>query len=131
MQGLESYLSYLINYLYQQGIATWDANYTYYVGNMVAVVDSQTNKVKLYSSLTNDNTGNDPATDTSNWDEKVFFDTSFQQTLSNKMDRSPEIVNLGTTSGSVTLEANKCYYITSSGDLTFVLPTLTFAWGNK
>lgn len=67
MQGLESYLSYLINYLYQQGIATWDANYTYYVGNMVAVVDSQTNKVKLYSSLTNNNKGNNPSTDAGNW----------------------------------------------------------------
>lgn len=67
MQGLQSYFSYLINYLYQQGIPAWDANYTYYVGSIVAGVDSQTNKVKLYSSLTNNNKGNNPSTDAGNW----------------------------------------------------------------
>lgn len=86
MQGLQSYFSYLINYLYQQGIPAWDANYTYYVGSIVAVVDSQTNKVKLYSSLTNDNTGNDPSTSGNNWgilfDPSNFVDTRSNQTIS-------------------------------------------------
>ena len=102
MQGLESYLSYLINYLYQQGIAPWDANYTYYVGSVVVVIDPQTNQVKLYSSLTNDNTGNDPSTSADNWtgvgnglDPNTFANTSLsnldatgQGVLDAKLDRA-------------------------------------------
>lgn len=130
MQGLESYLSYLINYLYQQGIAIWSSTQVYYVGSMVSVINSQDNKVKLYCSLTNDNLGNDPTTSTDNWEEKVFFDSSFQQTLANKMDRTPSIIRLKGVSGKVNLEANKCYFITPTAAITLVLPNVSAVSNN-
>lgn len=130
MQGLQSYYSYLINYLYQQGIAPWSSTYTYYVGNMAVVIDSGTNKLRMFSSLTNDNTGNNPLTDTTNWDEKFFFDSSFQQTLANKMDRTPSITRLEGVSGTVNLEANKCYFITPTAAITLVLPDVSAVSNN-
>lgn len=124
MQGLQSYYSYLINYLYQQGIAPWSSTYTYYVGNMAVVIDSSTNKLRMFSSLTNDNTGNNPLTDATNWDEKFFFDSSFQTALAAKMDTSPVLVNTN-VAGSVNLNANTCYYLHMTGDTTFVLPGIS------
>ena len=41
----------------------------------------------------------------------------------NKADKAPEIITLTTTSGSVSLSANKVYKVTPTGSLTFVLPT--------
>ena len=125
MQGLESYLSYLINYLYQQGIAVWSSTQVYYVGSMVSVISSQDNRVKLYCSLTNDNLGNDPTTSTENWEEKVFFDTSFQQSLANKMDRSPTVMSLSGSSGSISLNLDSCYYFHVTVNSSFTLPTVT------
>lgn len=127
MQGLQSYYSYLINYLYQQGIAPWSSTYTYYVGNMAVVIDSGTNKLRMFSSLTNDNTGNNPLTDTTNWDEKFFFDSSFQAALAAKMDTSPAIVSISGASGTIQLQANTCYYIVATAAVTFSLPGISGA----
>lgn len=52
-------------YLFQQGIPEWDAGTTYYTNSIVQVI--QDNILVLKRSLTDDNTGNNPLTDTVNW----------------------------------------------------------------
>lgn len=54
-------LSRNLAYLYQQGLAEWDANQTYFTGNFVAK-----NSI-MYISLTDNNINHDPANDTTNW----------------------------------------------------------------
>lgn len=56
-------------YLLQAGIPEWNAETSYYVNNLCTAANSA-GDVTIYKSLTNDNTGNNPLTDTTNW--KVF-----------------------------------------------------------
>ncbi len=60
-------LSKQLAYLFQEGIAEYDVATTYYTGSVVKAVED--NKVILYQSLTDENSGN-PLTDETNW-EKV------------------------------------------------------------
>lgn len=64
-QGLQYVSSYQLAYIFQEGIPEWDLGTTYYQGSVVKVYSSS--GTLLYSSLTNDNIGNDPTTSTSNW----------------------------------------------------------------
>lgn len=50
-------------YIFQEGVAEWDTNQTYYIGGLVKV-----NGV-LYRSLVDANIGNNPATSTANWEK--------------------------------------------------------------
>lgn len=52
-------------YLFQNGIPEWDANTTYYIGDLVKNVDNQ-GKVTIYKSLIDENTGN-ALTNSSYW----------------------------------------------------------------
>lgn len=61
-----------LSYLFQQGIAEWDAGTEYYIGSIVKVVSNDI--CKYYQSLTNNNVNN-VVTDTSYWKE-VFNVTS-------------------------------------------------------
>lgn len=58
--------SYLVGYLYQQGIAEWNTNQNYYKNSYAVGSDGA-----LYKSQTGDtttpNAGNDPTTDATNW----------------------------------------------------------------
>lgn len=58
-------LSKQLAYNFQEGIAEYDVNTTYYIGSIVKVLDEE-NKPQLYYSLTDENTSN-PVTDTENW----------------------------------------------------------------
>lgn len=56
-------------YILRAGLPEWNAETTYYENDLVKAANSS-NEVTVYKSLTNDNTGNDPSSDTTNW--KVF-----------------------------------------------------------
>lgn len=61
-QALDFLFSRQLKYLYQHGIAEWGADETYFVNSLA--VGSNGN---LYVSLTDNNKGNNPTTDTTNW----------------------------------------------------------------
>ena len=61
-QALDFLFSRQLKYLYQHGIPEWGADETYFVNSLA--VGSNGN---LYVSLTDNNKGNNPTTDTTNW----------------------------------------------------------------
>ena len=61
MTGVHKVLSYQQNYLLQQGVAEWDSATTYYKNNFCAVNGN------LYVSNSDNNVGNNPALDSTNW----------------------------------------------------------------
>lgn len=65
--------TYQLAYLFEKGVAEWDSTTTYYAGSYVQVAGV------LYKSLTNSNTGNDPTSDTTNWNN-VTFDLAWSST---------------------------------------------------
>lgn len=65
-QALDFLFSRQLKYLYQHGIAEWGASETYFVNSFAAGSDGN-----IYVSLTDNNKGNDPVTDTTNW--KAFL----------------------------------------------------------
>lgn len=62
-----------IGYILQSGIPQWDAGTTYWPNNFVRV------GTDLYVSLTNNNVGNDPTSDTNNW--QPYFSRATGPTL--------------------------------------------------
>lgn len=63
LNGLFVVLSQQIAYLLQNGIAEWDATTTYYVGNLARIPGTAV----VCTSLTNNNVGNNPASNTNDW----------------------------------------------------------------
>ena len=61
-QALDFLFSRQLKYLYQHGIAEWGATETYFVNSFAVGSDGN-----LYVSLTDNNKGKDPTTDTTNW----------------------------------------------------------------
>lgn len=61
-QALDFLFSRQLKYLYQHGIAEWGADETYFVNSLAVGSNGD-----LYVSLTDNNKGNDPVTDTTNW----------------------------------------------------------------
>lgn len=61
-QALDFLFSRQLKYLYQHGIAEWGATETYFVNSYAVGSDGN-----LYVSLTDNNKGKDPTTDTTNW----------------------------------------------------------------
>lgn len=68
MNGVHKVLSYQNAYLLQAGTPEYDSGTTYYTNDMCRVGNI------VYYSLTDDNVGNDPATDTTNW--AIYYQTS-------------------------------------------------------
>lgn len=115
-QALDFLFSRQLKYLYQHGVAEWGADETYFV-NSLAVGSNGT----LYVSLTDNNKGNDPVTDTTNW---LSFPTPAQ--LAQKVAKAGD-----TMSGQLVMEigsngirfngatADNYYYVkvTPSGQL--------------
>lgn len=67
-QGLQYLFSRQFAYLFQEGIAEWDANTTYYKGSIVKTISGT--QIVIYLSLIDNNIGNQ-ATDTTKW-QKLF-----------------------------------------------------------
>jgi hypothetical protein len=65
LNGLFLAVTSQIGYMFQQGMAEWDTDTTYFIGSMAKV-----NGV-IYVSLADDNVGNDPTLTPASW--KVFF----------------------------------------------------------
>lgn len=63
--GLDYVQSYLLNYLYQEGIAEWSANTTYYKGSITKIINGT--DIKLYKSLKNNNIA--ALSDSTAWEE--------------------------------------------------------------
>ena len=63
MTGAMKVLSHQICGILQQGVSTWDSGTIYYTGNFVSL------NGRLYISQVDENQGNNPATDTTNWQE--------------------------------------------------------------
>ena len=75
-QGLESYLSYLINYLYQEGTALWNSNQAYFKGSFCKTLDND--KPILWYSKTDNNVNNEPTVPSDYWqivDFSLFANT--------------------------------------------------------
>ncbi len=62
MNGLQKTFSQQIAYTLETGIPEWDSNTTYYANTSFCQVDGV-----VYQSLTNENIGNNPTTDATNW----------------------------------------------------------------
>lgn len=65
MNALFFALTKQLAYLFQEGIAEYDENTTYYMGSLAKVVDNKGN-ITVYKSKINENTGND-VTDNNYW----------------------------------------------------------------
>lgn len=63
MTGAMKVLSHQICGILQQGVSTWDSGTIYYTGNFAS------KNGRLYISQIDENQGNDPAIDTTNWQE--------------------------------------------------------------
>lgn len=59
--GLQYVHSYMMCYLFQAGIPEWNTDTIYFIGSFCQVAGT------VYKSKTDTNTGNNPATDTTNW----------------------------------------------------------------
>lgn len=70
MNGVQYGLTYQLAYNFQEGIPEYDAETTYYIGSIVKVLED--NKPILYTSLTDENLGNNPITDATNWERLSF-----------------------------------------------------------
>lgn len=70
-------LGQLHAYLHQMGVAEWNASQEYHIGSLATV------NGLLFSSLTNNNTGNDPSSSVANWQPEGAGSTSVTMTGSN------------------------------------------------
>lgn len=70
MNGVQYGLTYQIAYGLQEGIPEYDSATTYYIGSICKVLED--GKPVLYTSLTDDNIGNDPVNDSTNWERLSF-----------------------------------------------------------
>jgi hypothetical protein len=65
MQGLQFLFTSQLAYQFQEGMPEWDAETTYYKGSMIKVFDGE--DVVIYFSNSDDNIGNQPASDSEYW----------------------------------------------------------------
>lgn len=70
MNGMQYGITKQLAYNFQEGIPEYDAGTTYYTGSIVKVLED--NKPVLYTSLTDENLGNNPITDATNWERLSF-----------------------------------------------------------
>lgn len=79
MNGVQYGFSKQLAYLLETGVPEWDDGTTYYANTSFCQVNGA-----IYQSLTDDNIGNDPTTDTTNW--KVYINPSDIPSLSGDND---------------------------------------------
>lgn len=111
-------LSYQIAYLLQKGFPEWDENTTYFTNGYC-----QYNGVP-YFSLTDNNIGNNPSTDTTNWQIKRFMDIATDdQAIGGELENVA--INPKQLQTSVSNLQSQIDAITSSSDVTDVVGTHT------
>lgn len=111
MNGVQYGFSKQLAYLLQNGVPEWDDGTTYYATTSFCQVNGV-----IYQSLTDDNIGNNPTTDTTNW--QVYFDKSNVPTLNGDNDFT------GANNFTGTLEYNGSEVITKV-DATNLNNTIT------
>ena len=70
MNGLQYAITKQLAYNFQEGVPEYDAGTTYYIGSICKVLED--GKPVLYTSLTDDNIGNNPVNDSTNWERLSF-----------------------------------------------------------
>lgn len=114
--GLDKVQSYMTNYLYQEGVPEWDAGTTYYVGNLVKLINGT--NVQIYKSMVDNNTA--ALSDTTSWEEWNYANSD----LSNLSSTGQHVIDgqwvgstkLLVTGGSFSADTNIKY------DLSTYLP---------
>ncbi len=99
MTGAMKVLSHEICTLQQEGVSSWDSETIYYTNNFAS------KNGKLFTSLTDTNQGNDPETDTTNWQEfasgsewgkitgNITNQTDLQEQLANKVNINSIVID--------------------------------------
>lgn len=108
-----------IAYCLQSGIPEWDASTTYFAGNFVRVGGV------IYTSLTDDNTGNDPTSDTNNWQ-------SYKESVAPTGSTAKAWVNFNGLDGSILDSYNVSGIVrTAAGSytITFATPMANNSYG--
>lgn len=129
-------LSKQLAYIFQEGIAEYDEETTYFTGSWVKGVVN--NKRSIFESLTDENTGN-PLTDATNWQEISFGGGSgtslplFTPILSDHILEGDEAVGLALQGSLITMtypkavNAVKTAYA-SGTEQTFTYGDITFSY---
>lgn len=90
-------LSYQIAYLLERGLPEWHSGTTYFKNDIVRIPGTQF----VASSLTDNNTGNDPATDSNNWDLTAISCAVGALTSGSPqvipIDNAPHLINFNAT----------------------------------
>ena len=120
--GLDKVQSYMINYLYQEGIPEWDNGTTYYTGSIVKLINGT--DVQLYQSLVDNNTA--ALSDTTAWKAWGFADRTLSnltsisnnaQTLLNAIYANKN-VSVTHTASTAAGTSSRPVYVNSSGVAT-------------
>lgn len=98
MTGAMKVLSHQICGILQQGVSTWDNGTIYYTGNFVSL------NGKLYVSQVDENQGNNPETDTTNWKE-FDGDSGLNGKITNCITSAPQRIKYTLVDGTFTLLA--------------------------
>lgn len=76
MTGVQKVASQQIAYLFQKGFPEWDEGTTYFANTSFCQVNGV-----IYRSLTDNNIGHNPTTDTTNWEKINFGGTVYYEVL--------------------------------------------------
>ena len=135
-------LCYLITrqlaYLFQQGISEWDSGTTYYTNSLCTVIDDGILAIKR--SLTDNNTGNNPTSDTVNWTD--YYSNRVIHTIGDPIFTLNPVIDLTTEVWLDGAEKSRSTYANlfaiygptygaGNGSTTFNLPDFTnrTIWG--
>lgn len=121
MNALCYLYAYQLAYLFQAGVAEWNTSTVYYIGSLVNVAGV------LYSSLTDANTGNNPASDTTNWG-LVTKEITYQEFLSDDTWVCPR--DISKVRVSATTYLNSQISGSNSTSLALTASANGYAWGN-
>lgn len=132
MNGLQKTFSQQIAYCLENGMPEWDEATTYYT-NQFCRIDNT-----FYYSLIDNNQGNNPKTDTTNWSAWAPGETHFlgQRNISNNINSAPELVKWKLEDGVLTLlagsivrwAAGKQAPTLNIGDLYKGYPIVDISW---
>jgi len=90
LNGVLLVLSQQTAYILQGGIPEWDAETNYFAGGIARIPGT----ALVVTSLTDDNLGNDPATDTNNWSASG---TSYPSVISSSSSQTVAVTGSGVT----------------------------------
>lgn len=143
-QGLQYLFSRQLSYLFQEGVAEWNTDTTYYVGSIVKSIDG--NRTRMYISTIDNNNSNLP-TDTTRW--YCFFDSSlayanvslenlnstgknignWSSNLTNCLIDIPQDIKLELNNGTLTLKAGTKFYLPDGNQYQISTDTTVSAGG--